>query len=205
MFADGHLLLIRMGARSPEDQRVVLFSGVNPMGIGWPVSRSLNLHADEYESVIDHWENVEYEAVSAASYFEVLDRLPPVHRAVRNLHAVLQDARKQVNGDRNLISATALMTLSVVRNCSTRGRKTALILQLLNVPKNNLRRRIEWRNGPSICSLHSFSVGNAFGSVRRESEIRLEENPPWAFVLVGVGLLMGLVLAAFVTPRRFCS
>ncbi|MEC7355260.1 MAG: hypothetical protein VYE53_09015, partial [Planctomycetota bacterium] len=110
MFADGHLLLILHKAPQPnEDQRVAAFFWRQPDG-NWMASEqgsglaALNLHVDEYESVIDHWETQEYEAVSAASYFEVLDRLAPVHRAVRNLHAVLQDARKQVNGDRNLIN-----------------------------------------------------------------------------------------------------
>ena len=214
MFADGHLLLILHKAPQPnEDQRVAAFFWRQPDG-NWMASEqgsglaALNLHVDEYESVIDHWETQEYEAVSAASYFEVLDRLAPVHRAVRNLHAVLQDARKQVNGDRNLINlrdrAYDLERRAELLYAGAKNSLDFAVAQRSEEQSSAANRMAQSAHRLNLLAAFFFPLATLSAVFGVNLKFGLEDNPPpWGFlVLVGVGLFMGLVLAAFVTPRR---
>lgn len=214
MLAEGHLLLILHQAPRPnEDRRVAAFFWRQPDG-NWMSSEhgaglaALNLHVDAYESVIDHWETQEDEAVSAASYFEVLDRLAPVHRAVRNLHAVLQDARKQVNGDRNLINlrdrAYDLERRAELLYAGAKNSLDFAVAQRSEEQSSAANRMAQSAHRLNLLAAFFFPLATLSAVFGVNLKFGLEENPPpWGFLgLVGVGLLMGIVLAAFVTPRR---
>jgi hypothetical protein len=62
-------------------------------------------HLAEYADLIDRYDRQEDEAVSVSEYFAVLEDMSPLARAVRNLHAALQDAREKMPDDRDLINA----------------------------------------------------------------------------------------------------
>ena len=65
----------------------------------------MNKHLDEYEDHIDRLDREEEQAKTAGDYFSVLQQLTPIHRAVRNQHQVLEEARKLCPDYREIIDA----------------------------------------------------------------------------------------------------
>jgi len=65
---------------------------------------ALAKHLDEYREVVHRFDQLEEEARSAPQYFAVIDGLSPALRAARNQHQALQDARKFVPDDRELLN-----------------------------------------------------------------------------------------------------
>lgn len=108
--ADGeHLLLVLHAPPQPEDtERVGRFFWRAPDGtwnsneLGTGVN-GLSKHLDEYVAVIARLDQAEEQATTAEAYFDVLETLAPVHRAARNLHHVLHEARKLRPDVRELI------------------------------------------------------------------------------------------------------
>jgi hypothetical protein len=110
MFADGHLLLIlheapvagvpartgRLFWRQPDGHW-----RSKPLGEG---AHALKRHVAEFADRVDALERRWQEAASAADYFELLRAISPLHRAVRHLYTVLQEARELVPHDRDLIN-----------------------------------------------------------------------------------------------------
>ncbi len=109
MTADGHLLLVlHQAPRHGKRERVSVFFWRKPNG-EWLCSKSqeglqsLRQHIKEYETAEQEYSN-EYEQVDEAEdYFRILENMAPLHRAAKNLHAVLQSAREAVPADQNLI------------------------------------------------------------------------------------------------------
>jgi Mg2+ and Co2+ transporter CorA len=60
-------------------------------------------HIDEFEAKLDVLDKQEEQTTSSEGYFRVLDTLAPLQRAIRNLHNVLQEARKLSPSARELI------------------------------------------------------------------------------------------------------
>jgi len=99
MVSDGHLMLVLHAPPRPDDNtRIGRFFWRAPDGawlskeLGSGIA-ALKKHLDEYEDAIAALERQEEDAHSIEAYFAVLDRLAPLHRAARNLHQVLQEAR----------------------------------------------------------------------------------------------------------------
>ena len=110
MAAEDHLLLVTHKPPKPDDEdREARFFWRQPDGV-WSSSDlgggpgAISKHLDGYAAVIDQCEDMEHSADGADDYFATLDTLSPVHRAVRNLHGVLQEARQQAPQDRELIN-----------------------------------------------------------------------------------------------------
>ena len=109
--ADGHLLLVLHAPPKPGDLvRMGRYFWRAPDGswnskdLGSGIS-ALNRHLDEYEELIAVLDRQEHEARTADAYFDVLERLTPLHRSVRNLYRVLQEARKLCPEYRDIIDA----------------------------------------------------------------------------------------------------
>ena len=66
---------------------------------------TLEQHLGEYRAAIEQLEQAEDAARRASDYFELLDRLAPLTRAMRHLHETLQQAREAVREDRLVIVA----------------------------------------------------------------------------------------------------
>jgi len=60
-------------------------------------------HLVEYEHRLDTYEELEDNAESAQDYFDVLEGLSPLYRAIQHLHQVLQEAREKQPDDREII------------------------------------------------------------------------------------------------------
>lgn len=110
MAADGHLLLVlheppavgrgdrtgRLFWRDPNGQWLA-----KAPGDGLPaLKRHVGEFADRAEELEKRWTTAD----SADDFFRLLRDLAPLHRAARNLHATLQQARELVPDDRDLIN-----------------------------------------------------------------------------------------------------
>jgi hypothetical protein len=111
MAADGHLLLVLHQPPAPGSlERKGRFFWRHPDG-HWRSSslgegyQSLKRHMTEFAERVDELERQWQEAQSAQDYFLILRTLAPLHRTVRHLHAVLQQARESIADDRELINA----------------------------------------------------------------------------------------------------
>lgn len=127
MFADGHLLLVlhappsanerersaRLFWRDPEG---VWLSNQNGSGAG-----ALRRHLSDYTDLAAGLENILHGADCADDYFQALSEVTPLHRAARNLHSTLQQAREMVSEDKDII---------VVRDAAADVERTLELLHL---------------------------------------------------------------------------
>ncbi len=109
MVADGHLLLVLHKApHRDQPKRAVVFFWRKPSGewetsgkgVGLP---SLRKHLAAYGSAEENFD-AEYErARTAEDYFRILEEIPPLHHAAKNLHSTMQAAREGIPDDRDII------------------------------------------------------------------------------------------------------
>lgn len=214
MYAEGHLLLVLHKAPHPdEDLRQAVFFWRQPDG-EWLASEqgaglsALDSHLSEYEKVIDHWETQESEAATASAYFDVLESLAPVHRAVRNLHAVLQDARKQVESDRNLINlrdrAYDLERRAELLYAGAKNSLDFAVARRSEEQAEAANRMAKSAHRLNLLAAFFFPLATLSAVFGVNLKFGLETSPPpFPFlVVVGMGLGMGCILAAFVNPSR---
>lgn len=111
MYAEGHLLLVlhtpprasdseieaRLFWRDSEGTWVSNQSGSGP--------QALKRHLADYNEMALELENVLQAAYCADDYFRALSAVSPLHRAARNLHSTLQQAREMVKEDKSIIVA----------------------------------------------------------------------------------------------------
>ena len=110
MLAEGHLLLVLHRPPDPEEvKRHGRYFWRQPDG-NWLCSESgngpqaLSRHLNEYAELLEKLDQQEGNAASAEDHFAVLGSLASAHRAVRHMHQTLQDARKMVPQDRDLVN-----------------------------------------------------------------------------------------------------
>jgi Mg2+ and Co2+ transporter CorA len=110
MFHEGHLLLVLHEPPEPDEvERDGRFFWRKPDGfwvstIDAPDQTALATHLDEYEAAIDKLDAQEAAARTSQEYFEILQALTPLVRATHNLHETLQEARRLVPDDRQLLN-----------------------------------------------------------------------------------------------------
>ena len=109
MVADGHLLLVLHKApQRGQPKREAVFFWRKPTG-EWECSgkgtglSSLRKHLAEYASAEEKFDAQYEQAKTAEDYFRVLEEMPPLHHAAKNLHATLQAAREGIPNDRDII------------------------------------------------------------------------------------------------------
>ena len=213
MAADGHLLLVLHAPPRPsENQRHGRFFWRDPAGQWTSKDRgtginALNKHLEEYEEVINKLDRLEEQATTSHEYFAILEQLSPVHRAATNLHNVLQAARKECPDFRELIN---------LRDRAYEIERTAELL--LAEVKNALDVAVAKRAEEQSASSHQMSIAShrlnilaafffplatlmaIFGANLRHGWEDVWPPIPMLVVL-GLGLALGGILAAFVTTR----
>jgi len=215
MVVDGHLLLVLHAPPKPnENQRHGRFFWRDPAGQWTSKDRgtginALNKHLEEYEEVINALDRLEEKATTSNEYFAILEQLSPVQRSATNLHQVLQAARKECPGFRELIN---------LRDRAYEIERTAELL-LADV-KNGLDVAVAKRAEEQSASSHQMSIAShrlnvlvalffplatlmaIFGANLRHG---WEDTwPPIPMlVLIALGLVLGGILSLFVTrtPR----
>lgn len=110
MFKDGHLLLIlHAPPKLGQQERSGRFFWRSPQG-QWKsaqtgdVTMTLEQHVNEYDAALDACERADEGATTSKEYFDVLESLAPLQRATGHMYQVLQEARKLVNDDLDIIN-----------------------------------------------------------------------------------------------------
>lgn len=110
MTADGHLLLVLHDIPSPEDiTRCGRFFWRQPDGV-WSSGtlgsgpQAIKKHLEEYDELVNRFEDQDEKATNASQYFAVIYGLAPIHRSARNMQLALQQARELCPDDRDIIN-----------------------------------------------------------------------------------------------------
>lgn len=216
MVAEGHLLLVlhapptadhdvregRLFWRSADGQwkPAAMRHGEPPVGE----------LLDEYDRAIDSLQQSMTTAGDSRAYFNILNRLTPLMRAIRNVHRVLQDAREAIPNDRQII---------LLRD---RAYSLARAAELLyDDAKHGLDFEMARREEEQSASAHRmavsahrlnvlvaffFPLATVAGILGMNLKHGLEDadrtSGPWPLVSVlGFGLITGVLLALFVTRK----
>ncbi len=109
MVAEGHLLIILHAPPNPEDMyRKGRFFWRQPDAI-WHDSEfkggpdALNRHLDEYQQLLEDFDEKVDQATNSLEYLEVLNHLGPVYRTLCHTTQALQIAREAIPKDKLLI------------------------------------------------------------------------------------------------------
>jgi len=209
---ENHLLLVlHRPPQAGDTHRVGRFLWRDAQG-NWTASDGsdgpavLTKHIGQYAALITKFDQLEEDAHTAQAYFEVIEGLLPLIRSTSHLHQVLQDARKLVPEDRNLINARD-QAYEMERNADL----------LYTSAKNGLDFEIAKRAEEEATaaramarSTHRLNVlaGLFFplATISSVMGIDSENFSPgqWinlALVVVG-GLVIGLILVMFITTGR---
>ncbi len=211
MQADGHLLLVLHEVPLPDDvtRRGVLFwrddqgvwkSSYNPDG-----RAALQEHIEKYATKLEEFDQLEQEAAAAEEYSRLLEGMAPISRSVRNMLEVLQEARRAMPDDRDLI------------DYRDRGYDLARWAELLyDDAKNSMDvavvRRAEEQAGAShkmLVTAHRLNVlaalffpfatlGAIFGTTLTDNWNWSHRWEPFAAFLAG-GMFFGVLLALFIS------
>lgn len=211
---DEHIILVLHAPPGADDtHRRGRFFWRHPEG-GWRVAPaaervpSLDAHLSEYRREIEQLEQDEDDARQASDYFELLDKLTPLQRAIRHMYDALQHARDAVPDDRQLI---------VARDQGYELNRRAELLH--DDLKNGLDHSVARQTEAQAESAHQMSVAAyrlnvlaafffpiatlmaVFGANLRhglEDWDRLN-GPYMLLAVIAVGLLIGMILTVFIT------
>jgi len=109
MFADGHLLLVlhRLPKHETHQREGIFFwrksNGDWEYSLGGEGLAMLRRHLRTYDTAEERFRSEYEKAATAEDYFHILETLPPLRHAAKNLHATLQSAREAVHEDRDII------------------------------------------------------------------------------------------------------
>jgi hypothetical protein len=216
MAADGHLLLVlheppEAGAAQRRG-RLFWRDGdgnwkSNSLGAG---PQALKKHLAEYSERLEKLETRLQTAQTADEFFGLLRSLSPLHRACRNLHVALQEARELLPGDKDLITlrdqAGGLDRTSELLQSDA---KSGLDFTIARRSEEQARRGHEMAVAAHRLNLLAaifFPIATLSAIFGMNLEHGLEiRGSPWAFwavLLVGFfsGLLLTLAIAARPAP-----
>ncbi len=213
MFADDHLLLVLHHPPQGEDtQRRGAFFWRNAEG-DWLSNDfgsgpgALGKLLDSYADLIAKYDRIEQQSNSAQDYFEIMDAILPIQRAVRHLHAALQEARKLAPADRDLL------------NSRDRAYEIDRTTELLySGCKNSLDYAVARQAEAHTATSHQMAVAAhrlnilaalffPIAALTAIFGVNLEhgwENTlaPWPFLtVISIGLLMGIFLSLLIGAK----
>lgn len=214
MFSDGHLLLVLHQPPEPgEDERRPALFWRDAKG-NWSSTEtgsglaSFQQFLANYENRIDQLELMESKASSADEYFGVIDSITPINRAIHNAHAVLQEARRLVESDRNLINLRDRAydlerRAELLYTAATNGLDYA-VARRAEEQANSAQKMAVASHRLNMLAAFFFPIATLSAVFGVNMQHGLENHPaPTAFLTVmGVGLLMGAILSSMVMPKR---
>jgi len=211
MMAEGHLLLVLHAPpkKDEPDRKGRLFwrkpDGTwlsNELG-GGPAA--LAKHLSEYSEIIDKMDRQEDVAWSVDEYYTILDAMWPIQRSARNLHASLQEARKLLSADRDLINfrdkaydieRTAELLYNDVRNALEFA-----VAKKSEEQAANAHQMARQSHRLNLLVAFFFPLATLVAIFGSEMKHGLEEylpHPYYLFYIVtGVGLVLGGLLAGW--------
>lgn len=212
MLADGHLLLV-LHAIPKVDQpdREGCFFWRKPDGT-WSSTESgnglaaLEKHLETYDDAVEQLEEGEVNAKSSQEYFTLLESLAPIHRSACNLHQVLQEARKMVPDERQLINLRD-RAYDLQRNAELlyQGLQNALTFAVARraeeqaMASEKMSKAAHKLNMLAAFFFPLVTLSAIFGT-NMVHGMESEKLWPWPFVgLIAVGLVWGIILRAWIT------
>jgi hypothetical protein len=216
MQADGHLLVILHAPPKPDGNvREGRFFWRDPTGKWTPTGSSpsqpgLGEFLSQYERALDELQRDEDAATSARDYFDLLNHLQPMVRTTRNLHATLQEAREAAPGDRHLLlwrdRAYAISRSAELLHADA---KNALdfAVALRAEEEAEATRRVEAAGYRlNVLAAMFFPIGalSAFFGMELNNglaEWDAKHAPMPMLMILGVGIILGLILTAFITRK----
>lgn len=228
MIAEGHLLLVLHAPPQAEDeQRVGCLFWRNAQG-EWKSSEhgtgpnSLSKHLASYEEAVEKLDQLEAQTEGAVlssarrhtyqgreftnradTYFILLESLLPLHRATTHLHQVLQEARKAISDDRDLINFRDLSyDLERQTHLLYSGAKNALEFDIARRAEEQAKASHRMATASHRLNLlvgFFFPVAtlSAIFGVNMEHPFETIQGIVPFMLFVSVGLLAGLMLTFF--------
>lgn len=211
---EDHLLLVLHAPPKPDDDhRVGRFFWRRPDG-QWTSkdlgsgTQALLRHLEEYEELIVRLDDQQEAATTSDEYFGVLSKLAPIHRTARNLHAVLQEARRLCPDDGDIINMRD-RAYAIERNAELLYEETKNALDFAMARR--MEEQAESTRYMAVTS-HRLNMLVAFffpiATLTAIFGINLEHgyerrHAPYLFLTtIGIGLLLGVFLTAIVRQRR---
>ncbi len=212
MIADGHLLLIlHRPPKHNDTDRAGRFIWRKPDG-AWQASdlgsgsQVLSRHLTEFADVIERYDQQEDDATGIADYYSILEGMSPVHRAVRNLHTALQEAREKNPTDRDLINSrdrayelerTADLLVTDVRNA----------LEFATARKTEEQAAAAHQMATSAHRLNMFvgfffpiaALTAIFGTNLSHPLEKYLPPPNAFFTVIGTGVILGVIFASYIS------
>ncbi len=169
---------------------------------------SIMKHIAQYDQRLGELEKLEDEAKSAEDQFLILEALSPLHRAIRNMHSVIQDVRKRHPEAREIINMRdQAYDLERMAELLATGTKNSLDYKIARsaeeqaVASDRMAVSSHRLNMLVAFFFPLATITTVFGMEIRSG---LEKMPqPTTFVaVIGIGLLMGVFLMLFVRFRN---
>lgn len=216
MRADDHLLVVLHAPPQPgQNLRLGKTFWRDPAGAWKPVALTHTDHPigellDAYEAAIDAAELQDDRATTAKEYFEILTALGPLVRASHNVHAVLQDARKAAPQDRQLIllrdRAYGLNRRAELLQQDAKNTLDFVIARQAEEQAQAAARQANAAHRLNVLAALFFPVLTAASVLGMNLRHGLEgldgaNGPLPMLIVLSGGLLLGLILAAFVTKK----
>jgi Mg2+ and Co2+ transporter CorA len=213
MFADDHLLLVLHAPPKPNDEdREGRFFWRKPDGT-W-VSNTLGAgptalmkHVEEYDARIESLDSQAEQARSSADHFAVIEALSPLQRAARNLHAVLQEARKLCPEDRGVIDvrdqAYTIERTAELLSSHARSALDFAIARRAEEQAQSSRHMANAAHRLNLLAAFFFPLATLCAIFGMDVQHDLDNvQPPFLFFgIILAGLLFGVVLTVIVMRR----
>ena len=214
MQAEGHLLLIlHRPPREDQTQRTGRYFWRKPDG-SWqafePGGRSTTLagHISEFAEAVEKLDRLEEDASTAREYFAVISALGPLHRAARNLHKVLQEARDAAPDDRELINqrdrAYELERNTELLHTDAKNGLDFAVARQAEAQAASSHRMAVSAHRLNLLAAFFFPLATIAAVLGANVKHGWEDLPaplPF-FVMLAIGLASGLMLTLFVTASR---
>ena len=165
---------------------------------------------DQYNEVLDSIQQIVDDADRAREYFDVLSALVPLVRACKNLHEVLTETRNIARDDRALIllrdRSYTLSRRAELLQHDAKNMLDFVIARRAEVQAEEAQRQTKAAYRLNVIVALFFPVATAASVLGIELTNGLEgldnlyPGLP-IYSVVGVGLLLGIILAVFVTRK----
>lgn len=214
MLADGHLLLVLHRPPKPDEiEREGRYFWRQPDST-WRSSHhgggaaAVSRHLGEYAELLQKFDQLEQSATSAPEYFAVIDNVAPLLRAARNMHHVLQEARRLVPEDRDLLNLrdrayeverTGELLYADAKNAleflaARRAEQNAITGRRMEIAAHRLNMLAAFFLPiATVCAILEVDPDGAARHLR---------EPTTLLALVGIGLVAGSFFTALVLARR---
>jgi hypothetical protein len=214
MTASGHLLLVLHqppAPGAPERSARLFWRDVSgdwrssSLGDGM---QSLRKHLVEFTNQVDELENRWQSASTAEDYYSLLLAIAPLHRTVRHLHAVLQQAREAVPEDRDLLNfrdqaGDIERAIELLHSDAKNGLDFTAAHQSEQQAQQSYDMAVAaHRLNLLVATFFPIATVSAIFSMHLTHGLEEMKHPILFWSILGIALVFGLVLSRVVIARK---